>query len=98
MNNQPDEQDARDGLVDYIVFAHDRLTELLDDLDFPDTWHTDELRDLSEAADQFADVHEICRRRHVDRRLCDEAGIDFESRPQPDGQLFTEPPEDEGAP
>ena len=77
-----DEQEIRDSCLDYVTFNRNHLAELLDDPDFPDSWHLDELKELADAADRFTDIIKICQHRSADRRLCDETGIKYEPGPR----------------
>lgn len=62
-----DEYDKRQYLVEYIEYARDMLAELLSEPMEP--WTTDELSEISEAADQLTDVYKIMRDKRRDREI-----------------------------
>lgn len=72
-----DNDDLRDCLVDYIQYAHHALGQLLDEPGFPDRWHLTELRELSNAADEFTDMLKIMQHHTTDRGICNDLGIAY---------------------
>ena len=61
--------DELEATVDYIRFARDRLNDMLCEPDLLERWTRGELAEIAEAADQFADVYTIVKRRRQDREI-----------------------------